>query len=364
MKNKIITISFLAVLYFMLLAGIIMPDREISGSERRKLAAFPAFTASDIYDGTFMKSFEKYALDQFPWRQGFRGIKVACELYLLRKQDTNGLYFVGDQVIKIEYPLRLQSIDNLSGKLNEIYDLYLQGMPAYYSLVPDKNYFAAADSGHLGLDYTLMESRLNEGVANMSYINLFDVLSLNDYYRTDLHWRQENLPKVVEQLATAMNFAVFDGDFTEHEYYPFYGAYYGQVALSLQPDRLVYLTNEVINQAKVVNYNQDPSREPCDGVYDLDRLGDVDSYDVFLSGPTFLTVITNEKAAEKRELIVFRDSYGSSIAPLMLSGYSTITLVDLRYIGYKELPRYIEFGDQDVLFLFSTLVANNSLMLK
>jgi len=364
MKNKIITISYLTVLFCFLFVNILTPKHEISDSERRKLAAFPSLSADSLYDGKFMKDFEKYALDQFVWRQGFRSIKSVLNMYVLRKQDNNDIYLAGGHILKIEYPLRHQSVVNLAAKYNEIYDLYLEGMPVYYSIIPDKNYFVAESARRPALDYALMESILCQNLSNMSYISLFDVLDIDDYYRTDLHWKQESLTEVVKRLAEAMGFAVFDGEFVEHEYYPFYGAYYGQAALPLEPDRLVYLTNDVISRANVENYDIDPQRPPCNTVYDTDRLGGIDSYDVFLSGPTFLTIITNEDAVEERGLIIFRDSFTSSLAPLLLGGYSKITLVDLRYISFKELPRFIEFGNQDVLFLLGTQIANNSVMLK
>lgn len=65
-----------------------------------------------------------------------------------------------------------------------------------------------------------------------------------------------------------------------------------------------------------------------------------------------------------KELIVFRDSYGSSLIPLLVTGYSKITVVDTRYISPKLLNQYIEFKDQDVLFMYSTLIINNSTTLK
>ena len=65
-----------------------------------------------------------------------------------------------------------------------------------------------------------------------------------------------------------------------------------------------------------------------------------------------------------RELIVFRDSYGSSLIPLLVTGYSKVTVVDTRYISPKLLNQYIEFKDQDVLFMYSTLIINNSTTLK
>ena len=85
---------------------------------------------------------------------------------------------------------------------------------------------------------------------------------------------------------------------------------------------------------------------------------------MFLSGSLPLLTITNQAAETDRELILFRDSFGSSIAPLLTSGYRKITLVDIRYLHPDVLNRYIEFDGQDVLFLYSTLVLNHSETLK
>ena len=37
-----------------------------------------------------------------------------------------------------------------------------------------------------------------------------------------------------------------------------------------------------------------------------------------------------------------------------------MTLVDIRYLNLNVLDRYLEFKGQDVLFLYSSLVLNNS----
>ena len=59
---------------------------------------------------------------------------------------------------------------------------------------------------------------------------------------------------------------------------------------------------------------------------------------------------------------MFRDSFGSSIAPLLVENYKKIILIDLRYISSKILGSYIEFKDQDVLFLYSTVVLNQNIL--
>ena len=61
---------------------------------------------------------------------------------------------------------------------------------------------------------------------------------------------------------------------------------------------------------------------------------------------------------------MFRDSFGSSMIPLLLKDYKTVTVVDIRYIAADYLDSFLDFHGQDVLFLYSTLILNSSNTLK
>ena len=63
---------------------------------------------------------------------------------------------------------------------------------------------------------------------------------------------------------------------------------------------------------------------------------------------------------EGKELIIFRDSFASTIAPLLINGYKKITLVDLRYIDPNKLNEIIKFDKQDILIIYNTIMINNS----
>ena len=89
-----------------------------------------------------------------------------------------------------------------------------------------------------------------------------------------------------------------------------------------------------------------------------------DPYSVFLSGSKSLLTITNPSADTDRELVIFRDSFASSLAPLLTSAYAKITLVDIRYVQPERLGRWLTFDSQDVLFLYSVSVLNHSETLK
>ena len=99
-------------------------------------------------------------------------------------------------------------------------------------------------------------------------------------------------------------------------------------------------------------------------IYNVDKKNSLDKYDIYLSGAVSLISIENTENKTGRELVVFRDSYASSLIPLLVEGYDKITLVDTRYISPKILKQYIEFNNQDILFLYSTSIINNSYTLK
>jgi len=362
-KNIIVIICFITILTGMMAVNIIKADANFSYSERRKLAGFPQFSSKKLFSGDLFDDFEKYFLDQFIFRDGFRSIKAIGSYYLFKKLDNNDVYIADGSISKILYPLNEKSTANAAKKLNEIYEKYLQGMKVYYSVIPDKNYFLASKNGYPEIDYAKMIGILDQNIRNMRYIDLFDSLSIDDYYKTDIHWSQDRIITAANRLLEAMGSEVMidKNQFIEKDLYPFYGSYSGQLALRTAPDKLVYLTNEMLEKAVVYDHET----KTVTTVYVPEKFTGTDPYDVFLSGAKALLEITNPENPDGRELILFRDSFGSSIAPLLLAGYSKITLVDLRYISTDVLGKYIKFSDnQDVLFLYNTMIINNSYMLK
>ena len=145
--------------------------------------------------------------------------------------------------------------------------------------------------------------------------------------------------------------------FTQKQLAPFYGVYHGQSALSLKPDTITYLTNDVIDAATVFNFET----QKTSAVYDLDKFNGKDPYDVFLSGAQAYLVIENPNATDDRELVIFRDSFGSSLTPLLIEAYSKITVLDTRYIMSQMLGHVVDFSSvDDVLFIYSASIINNS----
>ncbi len=337
---------------------------EILASERRKAAQFPEFSVEAVIDKSFFDGLEDYLADQFPLRDSFRSVKAAIQLKLLGHKDNNGIYTVDGHISELDYKLSESSVENAAQKLNAIYNQYLANAntKCYYSVIPDKNYYLAEKNGYPALDYDKMLDIYTSGVKNMEYIDIFGTLDIDDYYKTDSHWKQENIETVVEKLSNSMGFDAKPADYyTAEKLTGFEGVYAPRLALNGAADEIICLESEATQAATV--YNLETNKTTV-GVYDKSKLNGNDKYDVYLSGASALLTVENPLAEQKRELVIFRDSFGSSLAPLMLEGYSKITLVDLRYISSQILGEYVDFENCDVLFIFNTQIINQSSLLK
>ena len=354
-KNKIITIGFVAILILVFLINLISPDKNISTSERRKLAQFPEITISKIFNGDVISKWEKYVEDQFMERDLFRSIKSFWSMNIFAQKDNNNLFEKNNAIYKMEYPLNENNVMKSAQKINEVYQKYLKGMNVYYSIIPEKNYYLENDN-HLIIDNNKLQKIMEEELAELKYIDITKGLQLEDYYRTDLHWKQENLRDVVDIIQKNMSLENIKTEYEKVDKGEFYGAYYGQLKTNVSPDELYVLTNETIENCTTYNFETKKNNP----IYT--ETNSADKYDIFLSGATPLISVENPNASTDRELLLFRDSFGSSMAPLLIENYSKITLIDLRYISSLILEEYIDFNDQDVLFLYSTVVLNQNIL--
>lgn len=335
------------------------PKQASSDAERRPLAQMPVISAQRVLNGKFMTEFEKYTLDQFPLRDSFRSIKSRFHLDVLGQKDNSGIYIAQGYGVKQEYPLNEKSLAHAMERFQYLHDRYLQNCRIFAAVVPDKGYYLAEPSGHLSMDYEALFAGVKAAMPWAEHIDLTDVLSADSYYRTDTHWRQEALLPAAEKIARIMDLTI--PAFTpKAQARPFYGVYYGQAALPMEPDTLVTMENDILSACRVYDYETGQ----LGSVYEEGKFSGKDMYEGYLSGPKSLLTVENSNAPTDRELIVFRDSFGSSLIPLLLSSYSKVTLVDIRYIQSGLLDRYLTFGTQDVLFLYSTLVLNNSAPMK
>lgn len=354
MRKKLLTIFCVISLLTTLLVWF-SPKVEISKEERRKLNQFPKLSAKTVIDGSFMEKFEEYAKDQFPFRFKTRQAKAFIHYYGLQIFENNNFYLEDDKAIKIDYPLKESSVLKVSKIIKAIVDEYDLDGNMYYSLVPDKVSYSK-DETIPKVNFSEFEEIMANELVGIPYISIFNELSLDDYYNSDIHWKSENLEKVAEKILSSMdkdsslNFEVNNiSDYFE-------GVYYGHSALMIKPDTIKSISNDAINNAKVSLFDKSDDFT----VYDISKINERDPYDYYLYGAEPLVTINNDLANSDDELIIFRDSFASSLTPYFIEKYKSITLIDVRYIPHLKLAEYVDFENKDVLFMFNTQILNNS----
>lgn len=332
--------------------------QEYSKDERRKLKQRPELTLESVMNGNFQNNFELYIQDQFPQRYKMREVKAHFRYYGLNVSENNNYYIDDGKIIKMEYPLKENEIIKAAQLLNKIQATYLEESEVYYSIIFDKSYYSSKKNV-LKMDYEHLESIFVETMSKGEYIDLKETISLKDFYNTDIHWKQENLNEVSRTILKAMSLTP-SSNYNQHIVKDdFIGVYEGHSALKVQKDSISSISNKSIENASVTLLNAAGKQ-----VYDMDNLNHMDPYDYYLHGPQAIVTIENKYATDNRELIIFRDSFASSLTPYFINNYSKITLVDLRYISPKILGDSIDFNGQDVLFILSTSILNNSSTLK
>ncbi len=359
----ILTVAvFVCLIFGFALGQLLLPDRANSETERRELAQAPELSAKALFNRQFSDDLESYLLDQFPLREGFRTVNALFRFDVLRQMDSNGIFLKDGGIYKTETVTNTDQIQYAARLYNTVCQDLLSECNVYFTVVPDKSWFVR-EEGRPTLDYDGLFSIMRSSVTGARYIDILDTLSADKYYRTDTHWMQPALFDTVAALARAMgteDALTPESAYTARTLSPFRGVYLGQAAVPVPPDSLTYLTSPDTDAAIVSG-----PMYKYDTLYPTELFEGMDGYDVFLGGTQPIIEIECPGARTDRELYIFRDSFGSSLAPLFAGAYKKITVIDLRYVSSAYLPNAVTFTPgSDVLFINSTLVLNTAMIMR
>lgn len=288
---------------------------------------------------------------------------IAAAALPSRQAALPEVYVYNGSAAATDAPWDEKSLDRAVYRFSHLLETYFPGDDCrrYLSVIPDKAQFTAAPAGYAPADASDTLDYLAARLP-VTAIDIAGLLSLEDYYRTDPHWRQECLEPVAQTLLDAMAAPLPDsaeqGSIAALPQ-PFRGSYWDKSPEPLTEDTLHYLTSPTLEGCTVYDYETDTTST----LYDFAAAENA-PYDLFLSGAKSLLRLKNPAAASGT-LVVFRDSFGSSLVPLLVPGYATIYVVDIRYLATDALARVVDFpAGSDVLLLYSTTVLHNSITLK
>ncbi|MCL2754615.1 MAG: hypothetical protein FWD35_02710 [Oscillospiraceae bacterium] len=302
-------------------------------------------------------------------------VRAFTTFYVFRNLDSGGLFYDSRYGIsRFEQRSEAQIAGQISEsgrRLGTMFELFPDDAKVYLTVIPEKSHYTAhsrvAGNPHRAAE--LVQAQLPPYVTT---IDITPALTADDFYRTDLHWCQTRLSReggVIETLAAAMSFE--PPPITNiSELGGFFGVYYRQFALPLRPDVM-----QIRHAPNVRGFYLDERQSALEmrpiliegEVYSEQMLNSSDPYSVFLRGPQPILWLENTDNNTGRTLYLFRDSFASSIAPLLAlsASYDTVVLIDLRYIDGRILDSFVEFeSGADVLLLYSTQLLGNATMFR
>ena len=360
-SDRLLCVLFGVILAAFFLAGLFKPQKGFSEFENRYLSRKPELSAKGILSGEYMKKYEAYVTDQFPFRNQWITGKTIAERVML-KTEINGVYFAKDSYY-IERYKRAELFSELSAKNQERLADFIGGqerlmgkehvsvmlVPSASCILKERLPVLAPEDGQEELLDRIRES-LPEGVFVDVYGKLAEHSEEEIYYRTDHHWTtlgafygycawKEKQGEAAPSVSDYEQVCLSDS---------FMGTLYAKVNLGMKPDRIYAFQRP----GEKLRMRLDLAEEWTDTVYVKEKLLTRDQYAVFCGGNHALTEI-EAFPVSPRHLLIVKDSYAHCFAPFLTADFGRITMVDLRYYNGR-LGDYIRDNQvTDVLVLYS-----------
>ena len=347
MKNKVM-IALFAFLLAVVPVYTCLSHTSVLRYERRVVHDFPSLKKNGNWNEAYTEEMEAALSDRVPMRRVLLGMGSAIRQNVFLMQDEDGVYEENGYLFRMG-TLHEGNIDNNLKLLNGVVSQFTQ--EKYLVVVPRKNTYD--ENRHPDYDYADVNKMAEENW-NYGLLRIDDLLSLSDYYHTDIHWRQECIQDVAGEILSAYGKEMADMGVDEVSYSPFYGALSSYYPFT-RADDLVYCTSDVLDEVVVNNLEKEGDRS----VYDEGALSSPDPYNVFLDGPAAYLHIENKRLQDGSRLVVFRDSFASSLLPWIIPSYETIDVIDLRYYSSSLLGDLSLDENSDVLCLYGEEVLND-----
>lgn len=352
---RVIPPLILLAMTIIMLAFIIIPDKDFSENENRYLSAFPDVNLEDMKSGEWMSDFEDYICDQFPLRDVFVGLKTTFEKATLHTQINN--IYLSDDGYYIEPYEQPQKTDMIIRRFNSLADsvdarIALMLVPTAVTVYEDKLPIAAATCSQMD---TL--NKIYAGV-HCDTIDLSSLLLDNSsqdglYYHLDHHWTLKGAYYGYKAYCTWAGLECRPMSFYNYKTVTdsFKGTIYSKINdYSVKGDTMLSFAPE--SSTITVTY---PDGTVTDSIYDDSYLDVKDKYSYYLGNDSnSIITIENPEAATDESLVIIKDSYANSFIPYLVDYYRTIYVINPRYFRTTKISDYInDISPDKVLLLFN-----------
>ena len=388
-KLKIIHVFiYSSVLVLGMLSFVFSTKEKESILEKRKLAQKPLLTMKGILDGTWMRQYQKYMDDHFPWRSTF--VKIAFQLNDLKgiKKNKNVRLIAKAKEKKIDekkidlnkaardvnYLINAESASShglliVAGRAFQIFGGNKNSVKSYVDVVNEYRKILP--------DNVRVFNCIVPTGSSFVFVKEYDYLREKEFKNIDDAYAQSspdviNVPAKEALVAHQDEYIYFASD----HHWTGRGAYYAYTAFCQVAGMKATPLNKMTRKIKrnflgtLYNLTKDESiKNNADSVEYFVPMVKTDvkvfaeyasggnSYGVFLGGDMAHFKI-NTSVKNGKSVLIIKNSFGNPFSTFLINNYETVHVVDYRYFDSGLLRLIKNEGIDDVIFFHNVFSAN------
>ena len=353
--NVLTVVLFALLLLAMPVAFLLQPYRAFSDAERRYLAEPPKLSEQKLSDWSFDDKVETFLADHMPARDAFVSINAYLTLYAGRQVSAEVFCDADGYLVEAPVAFEEKKLDVRLGRIAKLGEA--TGLVPRLLVVPSTGFIRSERlPGSLAALYgdAAVLDRISEtqGVSLVPIAERFRAEGQAWYYRTDHHWTADGAFAAYEAYMRAAGHEPLPREaFVRRSIEGYSGSTRSRSALWLTGTDTLTVEEPKDLRVKVTFSDDDAA---YDGMFFYGHLKEYDWYPLFLDGNHPVTVIENPDApADAPVLMLVKDSFGNTLAPLLVPTYGTVVMVDPRYCKQSVKDLCVQYGADELLFCYS-----------
>lgn len=367
--NGVFAGVFAAGIVFLMVVNLLVPDKEMSSSEGRRLEGRPELSLEALLSGDYMEKYEKYLTDQFAGRELFRNVKVTLNRVGGSREENGVLIGKNNQLLET---IAIPNQESLNANLEAIekFAASNKDMDVTMILVPDAAnilkeelpvFYSAADQNRM---ITQVRRKLENSVNWVDVESVMHKHADEDlYYKTDKHWTTTGAYYVFESAAEQLG--ISESIAGKFAIYPVSSTFSGELSARSGCETDIKEIIDIYTPIKgdtdlIVNYVDEQRKTTS--LYDSSKIKSANQYEVFLGGDT--SVIDIKTVSERSErLLVIKDSFANSFIPFLTPYFREIVVVDPKYYGgtIEDIMDTYRITDTLILYGGNTFFQDNNM---
>ena len=368
-SNILFSIVFLVIIFGFFFIDIFTPDLKFSYSENRTLQQKPELTWETIKDGSFMEDMEVYVNDQIKFRDDFVKISTYFKL-ALGQNEINNVYICDDYLIEKFVDKEIDT-DLLNNNIDSVNKFLLKYPNSYIALIPTSTEILDYKLSNYATNVNQLEL-INKVYGKTQSIDIYsELLGHNKediYYKTDHHWT--SLGAYYGYVAICKELGIVPMELSEFDISTIDAKFSGTIQSKVNLDFGYDVLHKYSPNSFSPTYTRvvdEMYQQSSDSLYDESKLTTKEKYAVYIGGNSAITRIFTENGKEDRgRLLLIKDSFSHSLAPILANHFSEVVLLDLRYY-WRSVDMFLKsekesFDNMIVLYNLKNFVSDKNLI--